>query len=173
MVGITSKENGNVSLASLPAMLVSRLEVLSEAIEDRLERLSEHPGFAGDLARQILKQGIWLEKHVEQEWALRKEAIGGIDNMWILLSSVSKFNPVCTATFIFHGKVDATKLGEAIDQQVEIFPKYKQVLRNRGRKFHGSIFVDDPNWDVRRHVIHYSLPEPAGRKELDEFVSVS
>lgn len=148
-----------------------KLQWLSGSLEARLSKLSNQPGWAGGMARRLLTHGHWVEEHVEEEWTLRRDAIGGIDNMWILLSSVAHFNPVCTATFVLRGKVEPKQLEKVIERQVEIFPRYKQVLRNTGRRFHGSTFENDPNWDVKRHISTTSLPGAAGNRELDELVS--
>lgn len=153
------------------AYLGQKLQSLADSLEDRLEDQSKKTGWTGDWARQLIQRGLWVEEHLEQEWELRKDAIGGIDNMWILLSSVSAFNPVCAASFVLKGKIELKSLEEIAKRQVEIFPKYRQILTNTGRKFHGSTFVDDPNWDVKRHISIYSLPQHAGRKELDAFTA--
>lgn len=55
---------------------------------------------------------------------------------------------------------------------VDSFPKYRQRLANVGRRWHGARFVDDPKYDVRNHVSVQSLPGKAGKKELEEFVSI-
>ena len=40
-----------------------------------------------------------------------------------------------------------------------------------GRKFHGARFEDDPYYNAHNHVHTTSLPEPAGKRELDDLVS--
>lgn len=148
-----------------------RLHNLAIELEDRLETQSEKPGWGGRLARELIDRGMWLEEHIEEEIDMRLNAIGGLDNMWILLSSISSFNPVCAATYTFKQPTDLETVYKVTYKQVETFPKYKQILSNTGRRWHGSVFVDDPNWDVKKHVFMEHLPEPAGRKELDDYVS--
>lgn len=155
------------------SFLGPRLQLLASDLEERLEAQSEKPGWSGNMARNLLERGMWLEERLENEVDLRTHAIGGIDNMWLLLSSISSFNPVCCATYTFKDGVTREGVEGMLEKQLKLFPKYKQVLRNTGRRWHGSTFVEDPNWDVKRQIFEESLPEPAGRKELDDFVSLS
>ncbi|CAL1709951.1 unnamed protein product [Somion occarium] len=48
------------------------------------------------------------------------------------------------------------------------FPKYHQRLTSVGRKFHGTRFEDDPHFDMNNHLLMSRLPEPAGKRELDD-----
>ncbi|UZJ57086.1 hypothetical protein CBS101457_006406 [Exobasidium rhododendri] len=162
----SDKSNGSSS-----SFLGPRLHKLVTDLERQLELQSERSGWSGSLSRVLLEKGLWLEEHIEEEIDLRTNAIGGLDNMWILLSSVSNFNPVCSATYTFKHNVELAKMEETVLQQVDTFPKYKQILANTGRRWHGSTFIDDPNWSVKRHVFQESLPEPAGRKELDDYTA--
>ena len=50
------------------------------------------------------------------------------------------------------------------------FPKYRQRLTSTGRMFHGARFEDDPNFKTRNHIHTTTLPEPAGKNELEELV---
>lgn len=165
----TPDVNGNRGVSS--AFLGQRLQTLALALEDRLDQQSDKPGWHGEWARQLIDNGQWVEDRLEEEWEMRKEMIGGIDNMWILMSDSAAFNPVCTATFVLKGRVEREELEASITRQVDTFPKYKQILTNMNRKFHGSMFIDDPNWNVKRHIEVRSLPEPAGRRELDDFTA--
>jgi hypothetical protein len=154
------------------SFLGPRLQLLASDLEERLEAQSEKPGWSGNMARNLLERGMWLEERLENEVDLRTHAIGGIDNMWLLLSSISSFNPVCCATYTFKDGVAREGVEAMLEKQLKLFPKYRQVLRNTGRRWHGSTFVEDPNWDVKRQIFERNLPEPAGRKELDDFVSL-
>ena len=59
---------------------------LQESLSDQ-ERIG---GLTGWLARKILSAGDWIEREVEE----RRQTIGGIDNMWLLLTDAVDFNPV-------------------------------------------------------------------------------
>ena len=169
--GRNGASNGGRQHGTDRSLLGPHLHKLACNLEERLAEQSERPGWGGTLARWLLDRGLWLEEHIEEEFDLRRSAIGGLDNMWILMSSISSFNPVCSATYTFKTNVEVAKVEEVIHKQVERFPKYKQVLRNTGRRWHGSTFEDDVNWSVKRHVFEEALPEPAGRAELDDFTA--
>ncbi len=62
---------------------------LGEALKsERLQR----EGRISWLARKILQTGKWIEREVDE----RRQTIGGIDNLWLLLADAtnSDFNPV-------------------------------------------------------------------------------
>lgn len=155
------------------SLLGPRLHKLAQDLQERLEAQSEKSGWSGTLSRNLLERGTWLEEKIESEIDLRTHAIGGLDNMWLLLSHISSFNPVCCATYTFKDNVSRKGVEAMLEKQLKLFPKYGQILQNTGRRFHGSTFIDDPNWDVGRHIFEESLPEPAGRKELDDYVSLN
>lgn len=55
-----------------------------------LADLERAGGFTGWIARYMLLAGDWIDRELEE----RRQAIGGIDNMWLLLSEAADFNPV-------------------------------------------------------------------------------
>lgn len=65
------------------------------AVEQKLQlSLSDQErigGLTGWVARKLLSAGDWIEREVEE----RRQTIGGIDNMWLLLTDATEFNPVC------------------------------------------------------------------------------
>lgn len=69
-------------------------------VEQRLQlSLSDQErigGLPGWLARKLLSAGDWIEREVEE----RRQTIGGIDNMWLLLTDDVDFNPVCRFRFV-------------------------------------------------------------------------
>lgn len=60
---------------------------------------------------------------------------------------------------------------QAFARQAKKFPKYRQRLTSTGRRFHTAKFEDDPDFNIRNHVRAVRLPEPAGKKELEDLVS--
>ncbi|CEH14645.1 hypothetical protein CBOM_02472 [Ceraceosorus bombacis] len=173
--GIQSGETRSSALpvGALSAGFLAKLvQGVVDSLEDRLENLASRPDWIGTAASLTLERGYWIEDRIAEEEILRREAIGGIDNMWLLLSdTTSSFNPVCTATFVFKEPPTLDNIKEALKVQSDLFPKYKQKLANVGRKWHGAHFVDDPDWNVNRHVSIQRLPEPAGKKELEEYTA--
>ena len=66
--------------------------------------------------------------------------------------------------------VEQVLLLQATERIYAKFPKYRQRLTSTGRMFHGSRFEDDPEFNTRNHIHTTTLPEPAGKDELEELV---
>ena len=64
------------------------------AIEHKLQwslvGLERNGGLTGWVAKNLLSAGDWIDKELEE----RRQAIGGIDNMWFLMTDAADFNPV-------------------------------------------------------------------------------
>jgi hypothetical protein len=84
--------------------------------------------------------------------------------------AVPSFNPVCTSTYTFEKEIDVEDLREVIHKQCKIFPKYRQRLAFKNKFFNPPYYEDDPDWSLDRHFEVVELPEPAGPKELHDFV---
>lgn len=54
--------------------------------------LERSGGLTGWAARLVLSAGDWIDKELEE----RRQAIGGIDNLWFLMNDAADFNPVST-----------------------------------------------------------------------------
>ncbi|CAL1698680.1 unnamed protein product [Somion occarium] len=140
---------------------------VEEKLQSSLSDLERTGGAPGWLASKLLSAGDWVEREVEE----RRQMIGGIDNLWLLLrEATSDFNPVCACTYVLRGKISVEMLQHAMIRTDKKFPKYHQRLTSVGRKFHGARFEDDPNFDMNNHILMAQLPEPAGRRELDDFM---
>ncbi|KAL9937761.1 hypothetical protein V8E36_003306 [Tilletia maclaganii] len=134
--------------------------------------------------------GAWVQHALREEWDLRSNALSGLDQLWLLLSppevgglasndgARSKrrgygFVPTCAATYIFEGDEPVTyeAVREAVDRQAEAFSRYKSILTNLNRRFHGAVFVEDPNWSIDRHIETVELPKGSGQVELEAFIA--
>lgn len=66
-------------------------QAIEERLQSSLSELERTGGAPGWIARKILSAGDWIEREVEE----RKQTIGGVDNMWLLLrDATTEFNPV-------------------------------------------------------------------------------
>ncbi|CAD6928485.1 unnamed protein product [Tilletia controversa] len=170
------------------------------ALESRLDELVQNgtsTSWSANLARRLHHSGAWVQNALRDEWEMRANAMSGCDQMWILLSppelggpppssssdqqagkgngkgASSSFVPTCTAIYMFEGdepvSYDAVK--EALNRQADAFPRYRSILSNTHRRFHGAAFVEDPQWDVERHIETVELPDGAGQDELEEFIA--
>lgn len=146
------------------------LQSIHDAIEDHIRSQARKSGFRGELARQLLTQGDWTRHALEAEWDNRRHAIGGIDNMWLHLSHYD-FNPVCAAGYTLKDVPETEVIIQTFYRMVDKFPKYASKLSNVGRKFHGTTFVPDTQFDIRNHFRRQSLPAPAGPEQLDDFIA--
>jgi len=123
-------------------------------------------GLVGWCASKFLSAGDWIERELEE----RRQTIGGIDNLFLLLTDATDFNPVCACMYTMRGQLTIDDLRNAVRRLHAKFPKYGQRVTSVGRKFHGARFEDDPYFDINNHVRTTRLPEPAGKAELDELM---
>ena len=66
-------------------------QAIEEKLQSSLSELERTGGVPGWFARKLLSAGDWIEREVED----RKQTIGGVDNMWLLLTgATTEFNPV-------------------------------------------------------------------------------
>lgn len=146
---------------------------VAERTEVALNKLAEQRkgGIFERVARSTISIADQIERLIQYELYSRINAIGGIDNMWLLLDGISSFNPVCTATYTFKQPARVQDIKEAMLRQIGHFPKYTQKLADVGRFFHGTVFIDDENFDIDRHVRTHTLPGKAGTPELEHFAS--
>ncbi|CCM02027.1 uncharacterized protein FIBRA_04103 [Fibroporia radiculosa] len=139
-------------------------------VEDKLQwsliDLERTGGFTGKIAKMLLSAGDWIDKEIEE----RRNTIGGIDNLWFLLTDAADFNPVCACTYTLKGKLSLEKLYSSANRQAKRFPKFRQRITSVGRRLHGARFADDPEFSLKNHIRAVSLPEPAGRVELNELM---
>ncbi|GJJ11499.1 hypothetical protein Clacol_005732 [Clathrus columnatus] len=117
--------------------------------------------------RRFQALGGWLTN----EYTQRANMIGGVDNLFLLLSEVaSDFNPVCAAVYTFEKCIVLEDLESTALSMAEEFPKYKSRLTALGKKLHSPSFEPDPLFDVESHVSSTTLPQPAGKKELEDLM---
>ncbi|KAH9926280.1 wax ester synthase-like acyl-CoA acyltransferase domain-containing protein [Epithele typhae] len=136
------------------------------------EDLEEHLRAKG-VRRSALGQ---VADAVEDEFDHRRRTMGGVDQFWLVLSDVTDFNPVrsassdCTSIETLRGIVTEEDVIEQHKELVDKFPRLRQKVDGLGRLWHGAVFVDDPDYDPRNHVFRCSLPAPAGKVELDDLI---
>lgn len=57
-----------------------------------------------------------------------------------------------------------------IEERIHLIPRYRQRLEQPGLGLMNPVWVDDEHFDVRWHVRHAALPEPAGEAELADYI---
>jgi diacylglycerol O-acyltransferase len=74
-------------------------------------------------------------------------------------------------TAIFEGKPpDFDLLLAHIEQRLNLIPRFRQRVRHVPGKVARPVWEDDPDFDLRRHVIHTALPNPGSDEQLRELV---
>lgn len=169
-MGEKKDRDSSVAKASVTCAFGEPVSSIHDRLERHLKTQARKSGLRGEVARQLLAVGHWAENLIEDEILNRRNAIGGIDNMWLHLSHYD-FNPVCAASYTLRGLPDEKALDECYNALVDKFPKYKSKLASTGRRFHGATFVPDSNFDIRNHVTRRELRSPAGPSELDDFIA--
>ncbi|HEX9766688.1 MAG TPA: wax ester/triacylglycerol synthase family O-acyltransferase [Nitriliruptorales bacterium] len=61
-------------------------------------------------------------------------------------------------------------LVDHLESRIHLFPPFRQRLVEVPFDLDHPVFVNDPNFDLSYHVRRAALPEPGGRRELEEFV---
>ena len=136
----------------------------------KLAQQQEHKP-VGKIAQWLIHHVTRLEQALQHEIYSRTNAIGGLDNMWLLINDISAFNPVCMGTYTFAETPDKERITQSMLSQLSAFPKYTQKLADTHRLFHGAIFVDDPEFDITNHIQVHKLPGDAGKLQLEKFAS--
>lgn len=123
------------------------------------------------LLRFIVSPIFSLLSTVQAEYKSRRDAVGGIDHVWLSLSHYEGFNPVCIASFTLGSQPDEQEISARWTTLAAQCPRFACKLTNMGHLFRSPVFVPDPAFAMDNHLMYTSLPEPAGRKELDEFIA--
>ena len=146
---------------------------VAERTEAALEKVAEQRkgGILERVARTTISVADQIERLIQYEIFSRVNAIGGIDNMWLLLDGISAFNPVCTATYTFKEPAKLQDMKDSMLRQIGHFPKYTQKLADVGRFFHGTVFINDEDFNIDNHMRAHTLPGNAGKAELESFAS--
>lgn len=65
---------------------------VQQKLQHSLSDMERAGGIAGWCAEKFLSAGDWIERELEE----RRQTIGGIDNLFLLLTDATDFNPVST-----------------------------------------------------------------------------
>lgn len=80
------------------------------------------------------------------------------------------------STGVYDGPVEFSRLVPHVERRINLVPRYRQRLMRVPFDLAFAAWVDDPAFDVRRHIEHVQLPAPGTREQLadlaGEFFSV-
>lgn len=73
---------------------------------------------------------------------------------------------------VFEGPApDFDEFARTIEGRLPLIPRYRQKVRRVVFDLTTPAWVDDPEFDLSRHLRRAALPSPGGRHEIDEFIS--
>jgi len=112
--------------------------------------------------------GQWFKDELEY----RRNAISGMDNMFLQISRKSKrYNPVCISVSTYTEDLDFESLMGAWENMISRYPRYRQRLTNLDRRLHAARLVDVEDFNVRNCFTVEHLPDGAnGKRALENVV---
>ncbi|MDQ2647961.1 MAG: wax ester/triacylglycerol synthase family O-acyltransferase [Actinomycetota bacterium] len=103
------------------------------------------------------------------------QRLSGLDASFLSLETPSSHMHVASLGIFDPSEVEG---GVSIDHVIEIYgqrlhlaPPFRRRLAQVPFGLHHPIWVEDPDFDIRRHVRHTAIPKPGGTKELSNLVS--
>lgn len=96
--------------------------------------------------------------------------LSGTDALFLSLETPSWHQHVGGLTVIEppDGKFDFELLQERLEERLPLAPKFRWKLRDVPLGLDRPVWVDDPDFDVRRHLRRIAVPSPGGAKETAE-----
>ena len=96
-----------------------------------------------------------------------KRSVGAVDTMWLNMDRPTNLM-VIDAVLWFDGPLDLARLTRLVERRLlGRFPVFRQ---RPVRSLLGSSWVDDPDFDLSRHLVRTTLPAPGGQDALQRFV---
>ncbi len=83
--------------------------------------------------------------------------IGGI--------AVFEASPLGTGEDLYIG------IARAIEPRLDLMPRYRQKVAFVPLSLDTPVWIDDPDFDIKNHVLHAALPKPGGDKQLREYAA--
>jgi diacylglycerol O-acyltransferase len=103
------------------------------------------------------------------------QRLSGLDASFLALETPSSHMHVASLGIFDPSEVPG---GVSIDSVIEIYsqrlhlaPPFRRRLAQVPFGLHHPIWIEDPDFDIRRHVRHTAIPAPGGTKELSNLVS--
>src|SRR5579875_876039 len=96
--------------------------------------------------------------------------LSGTDALFLSLETPSWHQHVGGLTILETGEqgLDFEAFCKRVDERLDFAPKFKWKLKNAPLHLDLPVWVDDPDFDVRRHVRRIAVPAPGGAKETAE-----
>lgn len=96
-----------------------------------------------------------------------RESMSSVDTAWLRMDRPSNLMQI-VGVMVFDGKLDFARLRLVIENRLLRFRRFSQIAVADDD---GAWWVDDHAFSIDAHLRHSLLPAPAGKAELQEFVS--
>jgi diacylglycerol O-acyltransferase / wax synthase len=93
------------------------------------------------------------------------QRLSGTDALFLSMETPSWHQHVGGFT-VLEGEVDFDRFMEVISERIAYAPKFRWKLKHVPLGLDRPIWVDDPDFDVARHVGRVGVPTPGGRREV-------
>ena len=98
------------------------------------------------------------------------EQLSGLDASFLYLETSSQLMNVCALVVLdpttVEGGISFEKFSTELRRRVTVLPPFRRRVHNAPFNLGHPVWVNDPDFDVDRHVHHVGVPEPGGQREL-------
>jgi diacylglycerol O-acyltransferase len=101
---------------------------------------------------------------------LQGKPMSNVDAAWLHMESPTNLMLIC-GVMAFDEKLDFGELKGLIEDRLLPFERFRQKVVIPPVPGLGPRWVDDPHFNLRSHLQNVALPDPGGRKELQEMAS--
>jgi diacylglycerol O-acyltransferase len=102
----------------------------------------------------------------------RMQRLSGLDASFLYLETSSQLLHVCGLIVLdpesIPGGYAFPRMLDAMDRRISVVPEFRRKLRQVPLGLDHPVWVDDPDFDIDRHVHRLGLPTPGGPAELGE-----
>ena len=96
-----------------------------------------------------------------------RERMASIDTTWLRMDRPTN-RMVILGIIKLAGPVDVARIEQTLATRLLAYGRFRQTAE---LGLTGSWWRDDPDFDIRRHVLRVRLPDPAGKVELQQYVA--
>jgi WS/DGAT/MGAT family acyltransferase len=116
--------------------------------------------------------GLWLKVLRGRGTLARVERLSGLDASFLYLETPKMHMHVAMAAVLdpahMPGGYSFEKVQNLIESRVHRLPAFRRRLVEVPFELHHPVWIDDPDFDIIRHVRRVACPAPGGRRELGE-----
>jgi diacylglycerol O-acyltransferase / wax synthase len=101
---------------------------------------------------------------------MSRQRIGSADAAWLHMDRPTNLM-VVYSLMLFDEPISLAQLAEVYESRLIVqYPRFSQRVEDGFLPLQGASWVDDPNFDLQRHLHHIGLPVPGGIAALQEVV---